>query len=776
MSLRILHSVTLFAPLRGACSPAPRAPQPPASTAETPRKPLGKADAAGSCQGAGQDFCGGKSADACWCDDACENYGDCCSDRYSVCSALPLAVESLDSVATFDALAFSGSEGAILGKSVKFLIDARNPSARSVRFINANYAGTDVDAKAKQFHFNFAQATLPNFSENGQSFNDKTYWTQDKSYFAGTLQEYKLGANAEPLYAIQFYPQDVIAEATALAAVETLVPALSLQGARLAFVSLGPQQTTGTVKTQMAALGVEALNLDAVLGALNYIPMQTGEAWGYLRIFPQNQDLLSALDIPVFADLPLDLTVVAGTITKAVQDASSHVNLKSKERNTPNMVLRDAGPSHAELAAFADKPVHLVVSADRFFIEESSEAVVLQKYKERTDKPWQPLTIDPNGSVISYRDMCPNSAADCLKLAPRLGGKAGNLGFLIHRDVLGTTADPGSKSASVGYDIAPHGVGVPVQRYFDFVKHAPNGPLRAALDELISQEKAGTLSVAERVALLSQVKSLTLGAELPASILNEVRTGLLAALPAGSESVKIRSSANAEDIPGFDGAGLYDSFRADFDEPNNGACQVVLDNDGELETEPRSLECGIKAVYASLWNKRAIEERSFARIDHATAGMGLAIVQRYRELGDVDANSVVVTRVLNSGGVYGYTFSSQTGNNVVTNPAPGTSSENVMAAFLPGQPNTFAVTRYATPTADGAPLTQTVLTHAQMNEMLSLTQHVESVYCQKKSDYYPGNCGSVLFDVEKPRALDMELKLLTGGRFLLKQVREFSGK
>ena len=65
MSLRILHSVTLFAALCVACSSAPPDPQPTASTAETPRKPLGKADAAGSCQGAGQDFCGGKSADAC---------------------------------------------------------------------------------------------------------------------------------------------------------------------------------------------------------------------------------------------------------------------------------------------------------------------------------------------------------------------------------------------------------------------------------------------------------------------------------------------------------------------------------------------------------------------------------------------------------------------------------------------------------------------------------------------------------------------------------------
>jgi hypothetical protein len=41
----------------------------------------GKADIAGSCKG----FCGGQSADGCYCDNACAGYGDCCSDKAEVC-------------------------------------------------------------------------------------------------------------------------------------------------------------------------------------------------------------------------------------------------------------------------------------------------------------------------------------------------------------------------------------------------------------------------------------------------------------------------------------------------------------------------------------------------------------------------------------------------------------------------------------------------------------------------------------------------------------------
>lgn len=43
--------------------------------------------------------------------------------------------------AAFDAMAFRGQDGLVIGKSVKFVIDAREPSAPQIRFMNANFAG-----------------------------------------------------------------------------------------------------------------------------------------------------------------------------------------------------------------------------------------------------------------------------------------------------------------------------------------------------------------------------------------------------------------------------------------------------------------------------------------------------------------------------------------------------------------------------------------------------------------------------------------------------------
>lgn len=746
----------------------------PTGAPEADRGPIGKADAEGTCRDAdGANFCGGPSAGACWCDDLCVDFGDCCSDVVAVCEGLDLAVDAIDSAATFDAMAFSGSGGVVIGKSVKFVIDARDPSALQLQYLNANFDGAVSDERAKELHFFFAQEVF-GVTEGTGEFNSVTYFTNDKRYYAGTLQQYEFG-DAGVTYGIQFYPQDQIAEQSVLTAVSLVQESFSIPDARLAFVATGPQQTTTTVTAAIEDLGVGDLTLDQVLGSLDYLPMQLGEAWGFLRIFPENQDLLSAIDIPVFDELPLDLTVVAGTITRAFQDASSHVNLKSKERGTPNMVLRSASPEHPRLAEFDGLPVHIVVDADDFTIELSTEEEVREKLAEKLDKPWQPLEIDETAEIASYDAMCPTDEADCLGLAPAYGGKAGNLGFLRHRDVLGAATAPGSVSAQLGYDAAPAGIGVPVQRYVELVEHNPE--LKEEVDTFVAAEKEGVLSVVERVAALDSIREGFLAAEMPPGLEDDIRAAVADVLPAETESIKVRSSANAEDIPGFDGAGLYESHRGNLDKVSVKPCRFEIDeDDGSLEVKPKTVECAVKGVYASLWNKRAVEERSFARIDHETAAMGLAIVRRYKERAPIGANSVVVTRVLNSSGVFGYTFSNQVGNNVVTNPAPGTQSETIIAAFLPGVDPSFTVTRFAKPDPAVEARTETVMTNDRMLELLEISQAVEVAYCRAKPEFYEGPCSNVTFDIDKPTALDMEYKLYENGEFLCKQVREFAGQ
>lgn len=691
-----------------------------------------------------------------------------------------LFVRSISSAKTYESVAVEGGGFGQAGRTMKFLIDGREKGNEAPYFINGNFKVSGKVPDYAKYHYLFGRRAV-GVTEDNTAFNDATYFAADKRYFAGTIQTYSLSGQTAPLYAFQFYPDDVIAEGEIVRAARALVSSFRIPKARFAFVATGPQQTTTSVKAELTALGVETTTLDALLGSVRYFPMNAGEAWGTLRIFPKDYGELRATDIPVFDELPLDLSVVAGTITRTYQDATSHVNLKSKERGTPNMVLRDASPTTAELAPFADKPVHLVVGKQGFLLEPTTKEIVEKKLSERLAKPWVPLRVVDESRLMSYDDMCPKKSGDCMALVPRFGGKSVGLGFLANKDVMGRAAQSGTFSQRVGYDMTPRGFGVPVADYRAFVALPGNEELRAAIDALIAGEKKGALSPNERRATIEKVQRLVLVAKLDPERLAAIRAQLAVVLP-GINKIKIRSSSNAEDVPGFDGAGLYDSYAAKVDtaEPADGVCVTEPDPEAPTKSKikPKSVGCIIKGVYASLWNRRAVEERTFARVDHATSGMGLSVVPVYDSEDDIAANAVVVTRAINADGLLAYTVSSQRENNLVTNPDPGTLAETSLATFAAAnRPPRFTVARYATPVAGGPQLTLPVLPEAKMKEIVEAAKKVEIAYCRAVPAYYPGgDCRSVWLDGEKPAALDMELKVLANGHLILKQNREFHGR
>ena len=63
-------------------------------------------------------------------------------------------------------------------------------------------------------------------------------------------------------------------------------------------------------------------------------------------------------------------------------------------------------------------------------------------------------------------------------------------------------------------------------------------------------------------------------------------------------SYRFRSSTNAEDLNGFNGAGLYSSYS------------------GKLNHVKKTPQKAIKKVWASLWNFNAFEERDYFKINH----------------------------------------------------------------------------------------------------------------------------------------------------------------
>jgi phosphoenolpyruvate synthase/pyruvate phosphate dikinase len=342
------------------------------------------------------------------------------------------------------------------------------------------------------------------------------------------------------------------------------------------------------------------------------------------------------------------------------------------------------------------------------------------------------------------------------------------------------------------------GFGAPTAYYFDFVNHPENAALKAKLQTLIDSEmgKNGRQPMEQpaRLKLISEIQTMFLEASVPAELASKLETKIeqfkrdfARAYPKSPlKKIKVRSSSNAEDIESFDGAGLHESYSAKLKDGVGNPkerCRVVEGAKGvetKREVQPETLMCAVKAVYASLWTRRAIDERSFARINHATAAMGLAINQKYDFRGDTEgvrevANAVLMTRMIAADGVYGYQLSLNTPDNLVTNPTPGTQSEIVLASFFADKKTEFTVTQYAI-TELGKPVDTTqIVDRAIYERMVRIAKAVEIGYCKANPRFYGGDCTNLLSDREKPKWMAMEFKIFSNGEVLLKQAREVGG-
>lgn len=693
------------------------------------------------------------------------------------------------------------SEGFIKGAVVKFIIDNRSDVSK-VYFINGNYKENDKTPEYVQYHYYFAQNQL-NANLSLDQFNNSTYFTNDlksKKFIAGTLQKYNILQNSENVsfYGIQFYPQDYISDGSMFFAAKAIKNVLNIPDATIKVVSSGSQQRTISIVDQLKDLNIEATAVDKIYAGIPFIPMQNGTAYGYLRLNPKGEalDNLMPTDIPVFDELPLDLSVVSGVITTIIQDAGSHVNLKSKERHTPNMVLRDPHGIQ-NLQQFDGKPVKLVVDGESYSVTPSTAKQVTAEYnKKNKSKKWIKIVSGNEKALISFDQAAVKSKPfELVDGAKSYGGKAAKLMLLAHNRMAGVGS---SIQKKMGYRLTPIGFGVPVTAYQNFVNSNPT--LKQKIQNLVEAEMGikGKVppSPKQRLEAIKEIQSLFYQTELSsefaqqlAAQVQELQATAQATYPKSKvKKLKIRSSATAEDIPHFDGAGLHSSFSAEIDnlgDPKE-VCKVVVSQDGvttKEEVEPETILCAVKGVFASLWNKRAVEERNFAKIDQSSAVMGLAINTNYdfrkkTEVIKEIANAVLVTRIINTRGVYGYRLSVNTDENLVTNPTPGTQTEIIYASFAnTNEAPQFSFIQYAKTDAKEAALDKPLLAPDVYSKMIEIARSVETSYCRNISSYYPGkNCNYVTFDVDKPSSLDMEFKIYSNGEVLLKQAREFSGR
>jgi hypothetical protein len=231
-----------------------------------------------------------------------------------------------------------------------------------------------------------------------------------------------------------------------------------------------------------------------------------------------------------------------------------------------------------------------------------------------------------------------------LSSLPAIGAKAAQLAELARVDI------------AVSYCIEPVRLTLPADPFAIPVVHSLDHLEASGADELLDELKQDPEFVANpktRALGLAAVRELILQTPVDDELLEEVQEAVQARY--GNSRVRFRSSSNTEDLPNFNGAGLYTSISAELSDPK------------------RRIDDALRTVWASLWNLRAYDERAFANIDESKVAMGVLV--HPASLSE-EANGVAVSRNVldpNRGDIY--YLNAQAGEASVTNPAPGVSTE-----------------------------------------------------------------------------------------------------
>lgn len=403
---------------------------------------------------------------------------------------------------------------------------------------------------------------------------------------------------------------------------------------------LHPQDELQVAKVRSIEGSVPLVGPNAPFEGVTYQPLSEGVAYGTLRFVPASELAGASLGpdiILVTDDVPNDIPLVGGLVTEAFQTPLAHVNVLSQNRGTPNASLKNA---RSELAASYDRLVRLEVAPAGLRVSPAAPEEALAFWQSRTPAgpPFAPR-LD-----TALRGVQPLADHDLTSL-PAIGAKAAQLAQL------GRGRAPYCGGLELIYTPeAPFAVPL-----VHSLEHLERSGARALLDELGTQEDF-IADPGVRARGLSEVRARILAEPVDASLLAEVEQAVRTRF--GSERVRFRSSSNSEDLPGFNGAGLYTSVAA------------------ELGDETRRVDDALRIVWASLYNARAYDERAYAHIDESRVAMGVLVHGAF--LGE-QANGVAVSRnVLDPTRGDIYYLNAQAGEASVTNPAPGVATEQLV--------------------------------------------------------------------------------------------------
>ncbi len=432
-----------------------------------------------------------------------------------------------------------------------------------------------------------------------------------------------------------------------------------------------------------------------------FAALNAAVGYGMLRVMTL-EERPNPLDVVIYEGIPNELPRIAGVITTVAQTPLSHVNLRAVQDNVPNAYISDA-LVREDVADLVGRYVKYTVTTEGFTVEAATQAEV--EAHHAAARPTQAQTPERDLTVRTIEPLSSIGFEDWTAY----GVKAANVATLATFDL---------PDAEV-----PDGFAVPFAFYDEFM--TTNGFYDRVRSLLADEDFRTDPEVQETE--LAELRDDIRDATMPAWMMTELDT-LQKAFPAGM-SIRCRSSTNNEDLPNFNGAGLYDSKTQHPDEGHLSKC--------------------IKQVYASVWNLRAFLERDFYRIDHLATAMGVLVIPA---VSDEQANGVAVSAdpVYDTPGAY--YVNTQLGEDLVTNP-DALSIPEALLLYDNGEVGIIARSNLAEPG-------ELLMTDAQVAALRSSLQIIH----EKFAVLYGAKAGEEF-------AMEIEFKITDTGALSIKQAR-----
>lgn len=467
---------------------------------------------------------------------------------------------------------------------VKFLIDLQDE--RRIWFI---------DTTRWDVHYQFAREFLSTDErpveggyEGHRRFNRFEYRSPDRRFVCGSLVHY-LDADQ---WAFEMIAGDNLSGERVLRAFQQVQAAVFFGDAlRYRPISALHEQQIASVAGRLPTIRAEE-----VFRGIHYQPLTQGVAFGTLRFVrgPLDQASVRPDQIIVLQQLPDAIPVASAVISEQLQAPLGHLAILCATRGTPNAGLREA-LTDARLVALEGQLVRLHIGAQDLDIRAATQEEAEASWALR--RPERPLTPAIDRSEQSLRELCSLDYSDTVTV----GAKAAQLG----------------EACQIGSPIVtPGGFAIP---FFHYLRHLEGAGVASGIPQMLADD-AFRADARVREQNLGQLRVAIERSSVDRRLMRSIRSRL-AAFP-GSPRVIFRSSTNAEDLPGFTGAGLYRSI-------------VVGPNASDEE-----IADALREVWASVWLQGAYEEREWYRIDHSEVAMGV-LVQPFVD--GAAANGVAIT-------------------------------------------------------------------------------------------------------------------------------------